>query len=396
MIQQASRYDLVCISHLRWDFVWQRPQHLMQRFSTQHNVLFVEEPLAVLGDGEPELVVRQVTPSIWVSTLHVPVPELGWISYDSPWQATYERAVAAWVRDWTNVPPVLWFYNPLPLGFISELQPAVVVYDVMDELRNFAGAPLELMQCEEELLRRADVVFTGGASIHRAKEPYNANTHLFPSGVEVRHFATALHSGTPIPSDIANLPAPRIGYYGVVDERLDLELLAEVAGARTSWSWVLIGPVLKIDPASLPVAPNLHYLGQRQYAELPEYLQGFDVTMMPFALNQATEYISPTKTLEYMAGDKPIVSTPIRDVIDLYGEGVFVAASPAEFVQGCEAAMQQTPDQMKCRQAVYKRLLAAHEWDDIAARMRDLVSAQLEARVSANVAERKEYSDERQ
>jgi UDP-galactopyranose mutase len=389
-------HDLVCVSHLRWDFVWQRPQHLTQRLSHGRKVLFVEEPLAVLGEGEPEMVVRRVGPSVWVATLHVPSRTEGWISFDSPWQAGYEREVGAWVRDWTDSAPILWYYNPLPLGFIDALQPAAVVYDVMDELKNFAVAPPELIEREERLLGRADVVFTGGASIHRSKQPHNRNTHLFPSGVEVGHFLAARDPSTREPEDIVHLSRPRIGYYGVLDERLDLELIASVARLRPAWQWLFIGPVLKIDQDSLPQAPNLRYLGKREYGELPAYLKGFDVAMMPFALNEATRYISPTKTLEYMAGGKPIVSTPVPDVVELYGEGVRIASTAEGFVAECEAALSESPDAAARRQAVYKLLLAAHEWDEIASRMEELVASTLEAPIGPMAAQREEYADETQ
>ncbi|MDP9378591.1 MAG: glycosyltransferase [Chloroflexota bacterium] len=388
--------DLVCVSHLRWDFVWQRPQHLMQRLSQSRKVLFIEEPVAVGGDAEPELVVRQETPTIWVATLHVPYPEGKWIAFDSPWQEAYERKVAAWVRDWTDTAPVLWYYNPLPLGFIDALQPASVVYDVMDELRNFAVALPELVEREERLLSRADVVFTGGASIHRSKQPHNPNTHLFPSGVEVQHFLAAQEGSTPLPPDVAHLRKPRIGYYGVIDERLDLELIAALAGLRPEWEWLFIGSVLKIDESSLPEASNIHYLGQREYTQLPAYLKAFDVAMMPFALNEATLYISPTKTLEYMAGGKPIVSTPVPDVVELYGEGVRIARNAEEFVAECEAALAENAHEAARRQAVYKRLLAAHEWDDIAERMEELVGGTLGEPSAAQLGAvtKEEYADE--
>lgn len=374
MVAFSHLPDVVCVSHLRWDFVWQRPQHLMSRLAHRRKVLFVEEPTIVAGSGEPELRVRQVADSIWVATLDVPWQGGKWISFDSPWQAGYEREVAAWVRGWTERPPVLWLHNPLPLGFIEALRPAAVAYDVMDELSSFAVAPPELVEREAALLRRADVVFTGGASIYRNKLGRNPNVHLFPSGVEVGRFLSARDPATPVPEDIATLREPRIGYYGVVDERLDLELLASLASSRPEWEWVVLGPVLKIEEGSLPRAPNLHYLGQRPYAQLPAYLKGFGVAMMPFALNEATRYISPTKTLEYMAGDKPIVSTPVHDVVELYGEGVRIASTPQEFAAACEAALNETPDEAASRREVYKRLLAAHEWDDVAARMGELLA----------------------
>lgn len=238
---------------------------------------------------------------------------------------------------------VLWYYTPMSLRFSDHLQARTVVYDCMDELSAFRGAPPELVQRERELLQRADVVFTGGYSIWEAKRALHANAHPFPSSVDVAHFAAA-RTAQDDPPDQADIPHPRLGFYGVIDERFDVALLGEIAAQRPQWQFVMIGPVVKIDPAELPRASNIHYLGGKTYDELPGYLSGWDVALMPFALNASTRYISPTKTPEYLAGGCPVVSTPIHDVVRTYGDTdvVHIAETPAAFIAACEAALQDS------------------------------------------------------
>ncbi len=229
--------------------------------------------------------------------------------------------------------PVLWFYTPMMYPVARHLDAAAVVYDCMDELSAFRFAPPELGACEELLMGRADVVFTGGHSIYEAKRRQHPNIHPFPSSVDVEHFIAA-RKILPQQPDQEALSKPVLGYYGVVDERIDLELIEKLAAARPDWSIVIIGPVVKIDPETLPRAKNIHYLGRKEYAELPAYLAGWDVALMPFAMNDATRFISPTKTPEYLAAGRPVVTTPIKDVIRQYGgvEGVFVADDAVSFV----------------------------------------------------------------
>lgn len=235
-----------------------------------------------------------------------------------------------------------WYYTPMALEFTSELKPELLIYDCMDELSAFQGAPPQLMELERELFRRADLVFVGGQSLYQAKRKQHANVHCFPSSVDRAHFATARRVADP--ADQRGIPRPRIGFFGVLDERLDLELLAAVAEQHPEWSLVLVGPVAKISPEQLPRLPNIHYLGQKAYADLPSYLSGWDVAMLPFAINASTRFISPTKTPEYLAAGKRVVSTPIRDVVEPYGRLglVSIAANPDQFSAAVDRALQST------------------------------------------------------
>jgi UDP-galactopyranose mutase len=209
---------------------------------------------------------------------------------------------------------IAWYYTPMAMRFSDHLTPEVIVYDCMDELSAFKNAPEGLIEHEQHLFRRADVVFAGGPSLFASKRNQHGNIHLFPSSIDRAHFAAA-RSPLPDPDEQADIPHPRIGFYGVLDERLDRDLLNQLAKQHPAWHFILLGPMVKIRPEELPSACNIHYISQKTYAELPSYLANWDVAMLPFAQNASTRFISPTKTPEYLAAGKPVVSTPIPDVV---------------------------------------------------------------------------------
>jgi glycosyltransferase involved in cell wall biosynthesis len=331
-----SERDLVCLSHLRWDFVYQRPQHLMTRHAKRRRVFFVEEP-HFNGESRPRLQVTQGPDQVRVAVPHLP-KDL------SPGEvAGAQRALIDQLLEREGVArPILWYYTPLALPFTDHVDAGLIVYDCMDELSAFRGASPQLLTEEERLMERADVVFTGGWSLYEAKRARHPNVHGLPSSVDVAHFRRA-RLELPDPADQSDLERPRLGFFGVIDERMDLELLAGVADLRPNWQLVLVGPVVKIDPNELPRRPNIHYLGAKSYQELPAYLAHWDVALMPFARNEATRFISPTKTPEYLAAGRPVVSTSIRDVIRPYGERglVRIADTPGAFVAAAQAAMAE-------------------------------------------------------
>lgn len=369
--------DLVCISHLRWDFVWQRPQHLLSRLAKDRRIFFVEEPIAVAAH-EPQRLDQYTWQgtqgqTVTVMRLMQPMESPRWIGHgDISTSETYQELLKAELRRQGVAHPALWLYTPMAGAFVNALEPSLLIYDVMDQLSAFKGAPADLVERDQAILRQADVVFTGGLSLYHDKASKNSNTHLFPSGVEIDHFAG--HAGMAVPDDIANLPRPLIGYYGVIDERMDLILLAEMAAQHPEWSIVMIGPVVKIEQNELPQAANIHYLGMRNYDELPAYLAQFDVALIPFAVSEATRYLSPTKTLEYMAAHKPIVSTPIPDVVELYGNLVAIGNTHAEFIRYVEQALTRGQDPQ--RLADEQALLRQNTWDAIADKMAFIIAQQ--------------------
>lgn len=361
--------DVLCFSHLRWDFVYQRPNHLMARAARDRRVFFVEEPRSTPGAAASWSFAERE--HVIVATPNLP---------DQLDDGDKRRVLAELVGDLVALhgieKPVLWYYTPMALPWTRHIVTAAVVFDCMDHLAGFKGAPPELLQLEAELLARADLVLTGGAQLYEAKRRMNGNTHCFPSSVDVAHFAQA-RVGPAEPLDQALIPHPRFGYFGVIDERLDLGLVAAVAAARPAWHFVFVGPVAKIDPDALPKAANLHFLGMKDYAELPAYLGGWDVAVMPFAHNEATRYISPTKTPEYLAGARPVASTSIHDVVVPYGRDglVEIGDRATGFLGACERALATDPIKLAERVAP---VLERMSWDRTWASIDDLLSAVLE------------------
>jgi UDP-galactopyranose mutase len=357
--------DLLCFSHLRWDFVFQRPQHLMIRFARERRVFYIEEP--VIGSGPARLVVTHRGEGLYVAVPHVPT---GVRAQDLP--KLQQRLVSRLRRGYDIDDYMLWYYTPMALDASRHLtSPRAVVYDCMDELSAFRGAPPDLIVREAELLCSATLVFTGGHSLYEAKCRQHARVYPFPSSVDVEHFAAARHSLAD-PADQAPIPHPRLGFYGVIDERLDLDLLSALAITRPNWHMVMVGPVAKIDVGDLPASPNIHYLGMKGYAELPQYLSGWDVALLPFARNEATRYISPTKTPEYLAAGRPVVSTSIRDVVRPYGDQglVRIADTPGDMELAVEAALSENAEE---RAARVDPFLSWMSWDRTWTRMHALV-----------------------
>jgi UDP-galactopyranose mutase len=365
--------DLVVLSHLRWGFVFQRPQHLMTRFARDRRVFFVEEP--IFGAGPARMEVVEQASNVFVAVPHLPPKQPHSVVITEQ-----RRLLDGLLAERKVHVPVVWFYTPMAMPFARHVAASAIVYDCMDELSHFLGAPRDMLDHERELLTLADLVFTGGQSLYEAKRDRHASVHPFPSSVDAAHFASA-RQGNNEPPDQTHLSRPRLGFYGVVDERFDTNLVTAIADARPHWELVIVGPTAKIDPTKLPRRKNLHWFGPRTYPELPSYLAGWDVAIMPFALNDATKYISPTKTLEYLAGGKPVVSTPIRDVVHPYGDAgiVRIAATPAEFVAAVEAALA---DNAATHIARADALLAQTSWDQTHGRMAALIHSVCDARRS--------------
>lgn len=335
-ISRNSDDLLVCFSHLRWNFVFQRPQHLLTRAAKSgYDVLYIEEPIYEVG-AQPRI---DVSLEGDVSVC-VPVLPTG---LNTPQITKTLRLLVDGLLEGGNGRRVLWYYTPMALPFSRHLNANIRVYDNMDELSAFCGAHPRMIALEREMFSLADVVFTGGMSLYAAKRSRHRNIHAFPSSIDTRHFGRARRPAGPAPADQAGIPGPRLGFFGVIDERMDLDLLAGMADLRPDWQFVMVGPVVKIDPASCPHRNNIHWLGPRGYQDLPLYLAGWDVGIMPFAINEATRFISPTKTPEFLAAGVPVVSTAITDVVRPYGErGLVEIASTAEqFAESAERLLNR-------------------------------------------------------
>lgn len=388
-----SRSDcpaIVCLSHLDWNFVWQRPQHILSRLAQRYPVIFMHEPL-IDPDPESRLTLEQIADSNGVTAWQPTFPDRPDVIV--PWRNVYVDLVKrllidqGWLEQNGNEivatrPLIGWFYTPVPAYFTEQLPFDLIVYDVMDELANFKHAAQDLREREAKLLHAADLVFTGGRSLYDSRKDRHPHVHLFASGVDAAHFAQALDPATPLALELVDLPRPVLGYYGVIDERIDLDLLRIVAEQQPNWSIVMVGPVKKIEQTDLPHAPNLHYLGQQDYARLPQLLKGFDVCLMPFAINQATRFISPTKTLEYIAAHKLIVSTPVPDVVANWSEIVRIAATPEAFAAAVAAALAESDAERTARIVREDQVIARNSWDGIAATMHELIERALHRRTT--------------
>ena len=374
----SDKPTLLCFSHLRWDFVFQRPQHLMSRFADEMTVVFWEEPIEI---GEKDTAMLRVRAAEDHPNVRIVVPHIPAGLDEEQRDAALKRLLDAYSAGLSR-PLVAWYYTPMMLTFSRDLDATVVVFDAMDELSKFKFAPVKLLDLEQELIDRADLVFTGGTSLYEAKKDRHDSVHLFPSSVDRVHFAKA-RARQFEPADQEDLNRPRLGFYGVIDERFDIELLDAIAKMRPDWSFVMVGPVVKISEEDLPRRPNIHYLGGKKYEQLPAYLSGWDVALMPFAMNESTQFISPTKTPEYLAGGKPVVSTPVRDVVRHYGhlQGVEIASTPEEFVAACERMLNLDRDGDWLAEA--DLLLSATSWSTTQARMSGLIAAVLGERIGS-------------
>jgi hypothetical protein len=360
----SHAFAVVCFSHLRWNFVFQRPQQLFSRCARERRVFFIEEP--IFSDAAQPSFQTSVVDGVTVVTPMIPHRERAHV------RELLERMIADVLCRFAIGRWIAWYYTPSALAFTRDIRSDLTVYDCMDELSLFAGADPELVSLEAQLLVRADVVFTGGMSLHRSKEARHHNVHFFPSSVDVACFARARETLRE-PEDHAALRRPRLGFYGVVDERMDLELIARAASQRPDWSFIIVGPVVKIDPASLPVRDNIYFLGAKRYEELPPYLAAWDLAIMPFAINEATRFISPTKTLEYLAAYKRVISTPIADVVEPYGRNglVDIVADADQFIDRAEILLHSAISAQWCRDV--ESLLASTSWDGTWNAMWDLV-----------------------
>lgn len=383
-VRESDACSIVVHSHLKWDWVWQRPQQFLSRLSAKHRVLFVEEPDTYDGGHVTHVDLREVTDFPNINILQIKIPanrrsDTAWIDNER------RRVVQSFLsgplgQSFTSI--VQWFYDPMAVtAFAGHLDEQLIVYDCMDELSLFRGAPPELVRRERELLTLADVVFAGGPKIWRAKRELNPNCFCYGCGVDARHFGEACDPQLRVPHDMADLPRPVFGYVGVVDERIDYELLARLADS-TPGSVVMVGPSTKVDPASFPRRNNLHWLGSRDYSDLPGYAKGFDVCIMPFAMNEATRFINPTKALEYMATGRPIVSTPVEDVVAQFSEVITIATDATTFANACERAAVQ-PDSWRIERGL--ELAQQNSWESIVARLEQHIEEALRGRRALSV-----------
>lgn len=347
---------LFIFSHLRWDFVYQRPQHLLTRFAKHCTVYYVEEPVF---NAEDEIYYE----AVWRDNIQILIPHLKPGFNHNVTVDALSHLFSNLTKNIDLQNSAFWYYTPMALEFSENYQPAVCIYDCMDELSAFKFAPENIRSLEQSLLNKADVVFTGGKSLYHAKKNSHHNIHAFPSSIDKAHFLTARGLSSERTSNL-NISKPILGFYGVIDERFDIELISKIAEERPSWEIILVGPIVKIDPEILPKYSNINYLGAKTYDELPIIMAEWDIALIPFLLNESTRFISPTKTPEYLAAGLPVISTPIADVIDPYGLNglVHIGSDPQDFIKLAELVLDQK-DKDAERLIAVDAFLASNSWD---------------------------------
>jgi len=372
----GDTYPIIAFSHLSWDWVWQRPQQYLSRLAKTHPLLFVETYCSETDATRVELRRIEGFTHLTIAKMHLSAAR--W--HDGDWvDRERRRALQATLRTELQGKfehPLLWFYDPMAVvPFAGYLKECAIVYDCMDELSQFKGAPVALVEREQKLLKEADVVFCGGQKMRKKRLPVNENCHFFGTGVDIEHFGLALSEELVVAPEIAALGSgPVLGYFGVIDERIDYDLLALLADARNDWQVVMVGPTAKVDPAEFPKRSNLHFIGSRPYAQLPALTKGFSVALMPFAINAATEYINPTKALEYMAAGRPVVSTALDEVKLNFGKVARIAATRAEFVKLC-LRESESPSHLRIARGL--NLARENTWEANITRMKQHISAVL-------------------
>jgi glycosyltransferase involved in cell wall biosynthesis len=368
-------HTLIVFSHLRWNFVYQRPQHILSRLARRWRVVFVEEPMT--GEAEQRLERFSPAPNVEVWRPHITGSAHGFHDDNI---SVLQRFVTDALRQEKVTDYWIWFYTPMAVPLAAGLDPRGVVYDCMDELTLFKNAPRQLVQRENALLKDADLVFTGGPSLYRSKKDRHPSVHCFSSSVDHDHFSQ-VDCDHPLQAD---LQRPRLGYCGVIDERINMDLVDAMATAHPEWQIVMVGPVVKIDPQGLPRHPNIHWLGQQGYQDLPAFICGWDVCLMPFALNDATKFISPTKMLEYMACGRPSISTSIRDVVEPYGHVVAIADTPQGYIAECERILGWSIDEQRRHAAELRQAISTTSWDKTAQAMAALIEEADRANAAAD------------
>lgn len=380
-LRSIESAPIICICHLGWEWVWQRPQQFISRFAKKHPVLFVETYCSDVEETSVKLRPAKNHPNVTIAEMHLPSAK--WADgefIDRERKFALQSIVEDELRGVFDH-PILWFYDPMAVtAFAGQMNERLIVYDCMDELAQFKGAPPSLLAREQTLLRKADVVFCGGRKMREKRLPLNANTHFYGTGVDIAHFGKAMSRDLPMAPELAKLKGKVLGYFGVIDERIDYELLAKLADARNDWHIVMVGPTAKVDPKEFPQRANLHWIGGRSYDELPSLTKGFDVCLMPFAINAATEYINPTKALEYMAAGRPVVSTAINEVKSNFSSVSRIGNSHIEFITWC---IREAESPTISRVNAGLKLAQENTWEAIAAKMQNHITEAAEARQNA-------------
>lgn len=359
--------EFVVISQVPWDYLWQRNHHTMARISRRARVLYAtpiptitaakegKDACLLEGGMHGENLMHYRPVVLWGESKLDSVRKLNrlFLKNSLIWHAG-RNGMGGCRR-------VLWFYFPTYESLVGRLEEDLVVYDIQDEYSAFSWYPRDTARRERDLLSKCDLVFTGTLQLRKRKEEYNRRIHFVQCGVESEHFSSAREVETALPQDVAALPRPVLGYFGLVDTRIDIAMLEEVASKRPGWTILLIGPA-HIETSK----PNIRMIGTRDYKELPRYLRGFDICLIPFVLNENTRNLNPTKLLEYFAAGKPVITAPIPDVVELYPDLVEFASTAEEFIGAAERLLSGEGEEKRNRRI---KEATENSWDAMVERM---------------------------
>jgi len=376
--------SIICVSQ-DWQGDPTSKKHIMRILSRKNRVLWVNSigmrrPTAAVSDARRLVAklrrivagVRQVEPNIFV--MDPPVLPL-------PGVAAAERlnrvVLAVWLRRLCRRlgldRPLLWTFLPNVNWLLGRLNERMVIYHCVDEYSEFSGVPKDvIVRMEQDLIRRADIVFTSAEKLCDERRQVNPRTYFIPHGVDVAHFSRALDPAIEVPEEIRRLAKPVIGFFGLLADWVDLDMIGALARARPQWSFALVGKV-QTDLGAVARLPNVHRLGQQPYTALPAYCRGFDVGLIPFRMNELTLRVNPLKLREYLAAGLPVVSTPLPEVVR-YNGLVHIAVNEAGFLRAIDAALKErSPEQDRRR----VEAMRGESWEARVSEMSDVIRGRL-------------------
>lgn len=392
----VRRPDVLCISSIDWDFIWQGHQEIMSRLAAEgHRVLFVENT----GVRPPRLSdlprlrhrvtnwrkgtkgFREERPNLFVhSPIVLPLPYsrvARWVN-----RQVMLRSLNRWMRAIGFSRPVVWTFLPTPLArdVIRSIDSSLTIYYCIDDLASSSAEARRIASSEIALFREADLVFVTSEKLRARAAETSPHVHLFPFGVNLGTFERVRTEEAPIPGDLAALPRPVAGYVGGLHQWVDQDLIAAVAGRMPGVSFALVGPA-QGDVSRLERVPNVHLLGQRPHEDVPRYVKGFDVGLVPYRIAEYTANVYPTKLNEYLVMGTPVVATDLAEIrrfnaehgdvvrvastVDAYADEVrraMAGSTPAEIARRIEVAESNSWERrLEAMQALIDEGLAARE-----------------------------------
>jgi glycosyltransferase involved in cell wall biosynthesis len=341
----ASGYDAPPTSkHHVMHLLAQRNQVLWVNYHASRAPSATASDLAYMARKAREVLrgVQQVRENFHVLTPPViPLPSSHWAKRLN--RKMLVSSIRGALRGLGDGPLQVWSFTPDVSYLLDALTPRKVIYYCVDDFASFTGYDRRRVQSDEvDLCKRADLVVTTSRALQEAKKSLNSNTIFVPHGVDYEHFAKALCPCAE-PVDLSAIPRPRVGFFGLIRDWLDLDLVRQVAAKRPAWQFVFIGGHDWSVDLSLYRMPNIHFIGGRPYGDLPAYCAHMDVGLIPFKLNELTMSVNPIKLREYLAAGLPVAATPLPEV-QAYSELVRIGAGPTDFTAAIEAALQTPPE----------------------------------------------------